>query len=150
MSRRTLLDAEWRADVNARVAQLGPASAPLWGRFTSAGMLAHCVDAFRIAMGELSCAPIRVPLGHTRLVRWLVLRIMPFPKNAPTAPEMIQRVPRAFDVERAELLSLVARFAPGAGPPQWSPHPLFGALSDAEWSELAYKHLDHHLRQFGV
>ncbi len=113
-------------------------------------MLAHCVDAFRIAMGDLPCAPVRVPFGHTRVVRWLALRMLPFPKNAPTAPEMIARAPRAFDVERDDLLTLIARFAPGAGPLQWSPHPLFGALSEAEWGELAFKHLDHHLRQFGV
>jgi hypothetical protein len=147
---QTLRDAEVRAHVSARIAQLRESSAPAWGTFTSAGMLAHCVDAFRIAMGELPCKPIKVPFGHTRALRWFVLRVLPFPKNAPTAPEMIQRAPRAFEVEREALLALVARFAPGAGPSRWSPHPLFGNLSEAEWSELAYKHLNHHLRQFGV
>jgi hypothetical protein len=28
--------------------------------------------------------------------------------------------------------------------------PLFGPLTGREWGALAYKHADHHLRQFGV
>ena len=30
------------------------------------------------------------------------------------------------------------------------PHPFFGKVTPREWSIGMYKHLDHHLRQFGV
>ncbi len=30
------------------------------------------------------------------------------------------------------------------------PHPFFGNLNSEEWDTLNWKHLDHHLRQFGV
>jgi hypothetical protein len=32
----------------------------------------------------------------------------------------------------------------------WPDHPAFGRLSGAAWGALSYKHIDHHLRQFGV
>ncbi len=32
----------------------------------------------------------------------------------------------------------------------WPKHPLFGPLSGEEWGALSWKHLDYHLRQFGV
>ena len=146
----SLCDLETRTDIGARLARLGATAAPMCGKFTSTAMLAHCVDALLIAMGEIPCKPIRVPFGHTRAVRWLALRVLPFPKNAPTAPEMIRRAPRSFENEREQLVALIARFALGQGPSRWSPHPLFGELNEAEWGELAFKHLDHHLRQFGV
>ncbi|MDZ4803510.1 MAG: DUF1569 domain-containing protein [Candidatus Eisenbacteria bacterium] len=30
------------------------------------------------------------------------------------------------------------------------PNPIFGNLSVDEWGKLSWKHLDHHLRQFGA
>jgi hypothetical protein len=33
---------------------------------------------------------------------------------------------------------------------QLGPHPLFGALSRNDWARLIWKHIDHHMRQFGV
>lgn len=30
------------------------------------------------------------------------------------------------------------------------PHPFFGKLTSEQWGKGIYKHLDHHLKQFGV
>jgi hypothetical protein len=32
----------------------------------------------------------------------------------------------------------------------WPPHPILGRLSRGQWMRWGYRHMDHHLRQFGV
>ena len=147
---RTLADAAARADLLARLDRLTPDHAPAWGRFTAPQMLAHLADALRMAFGEVSCTPKRVPLVRHFPVKHLALYVLPFPRNAPTARELLARAPESFDAERAQLARLVARFDPAVAPAAWGPHPLFGSLSGAQWGVLAQRHADHHLRQFGV
>jgi hypothetical protein len=150
----TLADATDRARLAERVRRLTPDSTPRWGRMSVAQMLAHCADALRNATGELPIAVRALPLARTRLVKWLMIDVVPFPKGAPTAPELLRKDVVDIEPERTALLALLERFAPEHAAPQggvrWAPHPLFGALTPAEWGRLAHKHLDHHLRQFGV
>jgi len=75
----------------------------------------------------------------------------PIAKNAPTADEFIVTDERDLEREREKLLGLIDRFAAG-GPDACTtnPHAFFGPMTPQEWAILQYKHLDHHLRQFGV
>ncbi len=139
-----------RARIATRVRALTANATPRWGRMTVAQMLAHCADALRNATGELPIAVRALPFAQTRLVKWLMIDVVPFPKGAPTAPELLRKDVVDIEPERAALLALLERFASAHAPVSWAPHPLFGALTPAEWGRLAHKHLDHHLRQFGV
>jgi hypothetical protein len=58
---------------------------------------------------------------------------------------------RDLDTERQRLCKMIDRFA-AAGPQGCTAHPhsFFGRLTPEEWSMWMYKHLDHHLQQFGV
>lgn len=113
-------------------------------------MLAHCADALRMAYGDLPCAPKHVPLARLGVVKWLALHVLPFPKGAPTAPELRARAPLEWGAEREDVQRLIERFGDEVSRESWPDHPLFGPLTGAEWGHLAWKHLDHHLRQFGV
>jgi hypothetical protein len=75
----------------------------------------------------------------------------PFHRNSPTAKELIVADERDFNAERNRLTVLIDRFA-AAGPAGCTKHPhtFFGRMTPHEWAILTYKHLDHHLRQFGV
>jgi hypothetical protein len=146
----TLADVATRAATIARIARLAPDTVPAWGRMSAPQMLAHCADALRMAYGDLPCAPKRVPFAQLGVVKWLMLNIIPFPKGAPTARELVARPPVAWGDEREAVVGLVERFAHESARTSWPPHPLFGPLTGAEWGKLAWKHLDHHLRQFGV
>jgi len=146
----TLADAATRAEVVTRLARLAPDTTPAWGRMTAPQMLAHCADALRMAYGDLPCAPKNVPLARLGVVKWLMLNVIPFPKGAPTARELIARAPSAWGAEREAIETLVQRFEQERTRTSWPAHPLFGPLTGAEWGTLAWKHLDHHLRQFGV
>lgn len=75
---------------------------------------------------------------------------VPFPKGAPTAPELKPVDTTAFEEERAALLELVERIGTGEREGMGPVHPLFGPLTWREWGAVTYKHADHHLKQFGA
>jgi hypothetical protein len=102
-----------------------------------------------MAIGELSCADKRTPLRWP-VVKQLVIYWAPFPKGAPTAPELLGRTPMTWSTEISELELLIDRVA-GISPSfAWPPHPAFGTLSRRAWGVLIYRHMDHHLTQFGA
>ena len=113
----------------------------------------HMSDVFRMALREKSVAPRLLPLGP--LVRFLSVRIpLPWPRGIRTLPEVEQGCggtsPVDFDRDRAELLMLIARYAESAAPDRATTHPILGPMNTDDWGRWAYRHLDHHLRQFGL
>ena len=89
----------------------------------------------------------------TALVRWLVIHVMPFPKGAPTAPALLERgntTQLAIDSERATFTALLDKLAARKGAASWPDHPAFGPMTEHDWGVLAYRHVDHHFRQFGI
>lgn len=143
----SLKDPAARAALVARLDRLSPDTKALWGRMSAPKMLAHMTDACRMAIGELPVRPKKIPLIGSFPFKQLVIYVLPFPKNSPTAPEIVARAPEAFEVEKASVKTLIARLG---GDVTYASHPIFGALTPAEWGTLGYKHFDHHLRQFGV
>jgi hypothetical protein len=147
---RSVLIERNREALCRRIASLTPASSPRWGRMTVDRMLAHLSQSARMALGELPVRPRGKRAFQVFPLKHLILYVLPFPKGAPTAPELLAASPATVEDEKRALLALVARLgrepAEGAGPA----HPLFGPLSREEWGTLAYKHSDHHLRQFGA
>lgn len=150
----TLLDPRARAQLRARLDALAADTPARWGRMQAPQMLAHCADWMRMATGELPVrlvgpGVVRAPLVRS-LVQWLVLEVVQLPRSSPTAPELVARGAGSVEAERTALLEAIERFArtapDGAGPA----HPLLGAMTVSAWGRLAWKHLDHHLRQFGV
>lgn len=72
-------------------------------------------------------------------------------RNSPTVKDLIVGDDRDLKVERERLFRLIDRFvAAGSKGCTTHPHSFFGRLTPEEWAILMYKHLDHHLRQFGV
>jgi hypothetical protein len=136
-------------ELQDRVQRLTPQQPPQWGKMSAAQMVAHLADSLRMASGELEVAPKKLPLRFSPL-KELVLYVLPIPKGLPTAPELIRRKPRDWSMEiadlREQLNGLVERGAEALAPS----HPAFGALSPKQWGVLVYRHMDHHLRQFGV
>ena len=139
-------------EVKLRLAALTPASQRLWGTMGPAQALAHCSGGLEMAVGDQ--VPPRLLLGRIvgRLVKRLALgNDEPMRRNSPTVEGLKVRDERDLDRERARLRGLIERFA-AAGPAGCTTHPhsFFGRLTPDEWAVLMYKHLDHHLRQFGV
>jgi hypothetical protein len=141
-------DADYR-ELSARLERLTPDAPARWGKFTAPQMVCHLVDALKMASGELPVRPKKMPLRYTP-VKQLVIYWLPFPKGAPTAPELLARVPTEWHGElqalKRELETFIERGP--AGP--FVPHPAFGSLSPRAWGVLVYRHTDHHFKQFGV
>lgn len=149
---KDLFDSAAAAEVKARLLHLRPDSAPLWGTMNAAQAVAHCAGGMEMALGDIR--PKRMMIG--RLLGWLIKRLAlgndePMRRNSPTVPEMVVADERALDDDRRRLATLIDRFA-AAGPAGCTTHPhsFFGRLTPREWAVLMYKHLDHHLRQFGA
>jgi hypothetical protein len=72
-------------------------------------------------------------------------------RNSPTAKTLVVADKRDLAAEQKRLCGLIDQFC-AAGPAGCTTHPhsFFGPLTPEEWAALMYKHLDHHLRQFGV
>lgn len=131
-----------------RLGKITPHTVAEWGKMDAARMVAHVGDWFRMALGELHVPERHLPVRFFPL-KQLLLFVLPFPKNLPTAPEL-QRATTALDQELASLQASVEEFARRDRDGPWSVHPAFGPLSGATWGALGYKHTDHHLRQFGL
>jgi hypothetical protein len=138
--------------LRARIAQLRPDSNRQWGTMSVAQALAHCSLGVQTATGELR--PPRKLIGRILgpIVKPKVVGDdQPMRRNSPTMKELIVLHEPDFATEQVRLIGLLENFS-AAGPPACTSHPhaFFGPLKPDEWAILMYKHIDHHLRQFGV
>lgn len=138
-----------RRAINDRVAGLAWDGRAAWGKFTAPKMICHLADSLKMAMGDLKVAPKRLPIRYPPL-KQLIIYAAPFPKGAPTAPELLAREPREWAKDVADVQALLARAGSARTTDTWPEHPAFGRLSRRAWGVLIYRHMDHHLKQFGV
>ncbi len=148
---KNLFNPEDAKDVLNRVEKLTPNSQSLWGKMNVAQMMAHCSILLRIARGLDK--PARRWLGV--LLGWMVkgqfFGEKPYPKNSRTDPTFIVMGKKDFETEKKMLADHIQVFHEGgeAGC-TIHPNPFFGKLTPYEWARGQYRHLDHHLKQFGV
>ena len=147
----TLADPRVRAALRERIRRLDPNAAAKWGRMKAPQMVCHLNDSFRVGLGEKYASPASSALQRT-VVKWIALRA-PFrwPPGVPTRPEIEQgrggTPPAEWESDCRELLGLVDTFADCQ---TFGAHPVFGKMNRRDWLAWGYRHVDHHLRQFGV
>lgn len=147
---KNLFEASAVTEIKERIARLRPESERQWGRMSAAQMLAHCSAWMEWAVGVKT--PPRSWLG--RIVGGIAKRSLlgdsPMRRNMPTEKSLLMQVERDFATEQRRLVDWAERFSAG-GPEGCTkePHCFFGPMTPMEWATVGYKHLDHHLRQFG-
>lgn len=148
---KNLFDPDTVEEVVSRIDKLQPTSPRQWGKMGPAQMLAHCSIAMDMASGKLN--PPRIFIGRLigPLFKPVFTNEKPLGRNAPTAEAFVVADQRDFAREQEQLKLKIRQFS-GGGATQCTrhPHPFFGSLSPQAWSRGMYKHLDHHLRQFGA
>jgi len=148
---KNLFQQEAVDEVLSRLDRLRPASPRQWGRMDAGQMMAHCSAALDMASGRLN--PPRIFIGRLigPFVKPIYTNDKPFSKNNPTDKKLVVSDQRDFLHEQEQLKQKIRQFHEG-GEAQCTrhPHPFFGALTPQDWSRGMYKHLDHHLRQFGA
>jgi hypothetical protein len=136
-----------------RLDGLDPDSKPRWGKLTSPAVLCHLADVARIALGEKTAARVGGPLGVPGIAH-AVVWVMPWPRGAPTAREILpgtgMTLPGQFEADKRSLLDVLGRFTETPDGTPFTPSPVFGYLSRRAWGRLMWRHVDHHLVQFGL
>lgn len=149
MELKNLFDPTVKQDIVNRIHKLTPQSQPQWGKMNVSQMMAHLQ------------MPIGVAVGSHKLPRTLFGRIVgplakpvmysekPFKQNLPTDKSFVMTgQEKDFEKEKQGLLKLVGNFKEENIVNEI--HPFFGRMTKEQWSKAMYKHLDHHLQQFGV
>ncbi len=146
----SLIDSNQNAAMVGRLKTLAPDAQPVWGKMTAPQMLAHCRKPFACAAGEQVSKRGLIGLLFGRFAkRKFIDSDAPFNRNSPTDPKFLEPDANDFEAERSALIEAVLGFGKD-GPRTSDPHPFFGNLEREDWDRLMWKHLDHHLRQFGV
>ncbi|MCJ8164100.1 DUF1569 domain-containing protein [Pontibacter sp. E15-1] len=140
------------AELTSRINQLHPDTKGLWGKMTVDQMLAHCNVTYEFVYEQNHPKPNPVKrLLLTLFVKKFVVNEKPYKRNGRTAPEFIIRGDKDFEAERSRLIRYIQKTQElGAAHFQNKESHSFGRLSSQEWNNMFYKHLDHHLSQFGV
>lgn len=135
----------------ARIQALTAASTPRWGQMDAAQMLAHCCAPYLQLKGELGGGPALMRFIARTFFKQAVVGEAPFKQSVPTPRAFVVADGRDLAQEQARLVDLLrAAHGQGAAAFEGRPHLTFGPLTAREWSNLLWKHLDHHLRQFGA
>ena len=148
---KNLVQSEAVDEIISRIDKLQPISQRQWGKMDVAQMMAHCSASVDMATGRLKIPRAFIGRLVGPLFKSIYTNEKPFSQNAPTAQELKFADPHDFAREQEMLKQKVHEFHRG-GEAQCTkhPHPFFGALTPQEWARGTYKHLDHHLRQFGA
>lgn len=150
---KTLESAADTQEILTRLASIHPQSRRRWGKMSPSQMICHLSDAYRMALGERTVAP--VPFIPRAPLRWFALWVpIPWPHGFPAAPELDQQTggtrPAIFDHDLSELRAAIERFTTRPREFRWQTHPHFGSMTRKGWMRLGYLHADHHLRQFSA
>jgi hypothetical protein len=148
---KNLFDPARASELQARLQELRADSPRLWGRMSPSQALAHCSVALEMALGDRALP--RMFIGRLLgpiVKKKVVTNDEPLRPNTPTDPHMVIRDDPAFEGARAHISTLIDRFSTGPGACTSNPHSFFGKMTPDEWAILMYKHVDHHLRQFGA
>ena len=137
--------------ITERINKLTPDSKPSWGKMNVSQMLEHSARVVKVATGELK-------LKHSFLGRlfgkFILNKILKNPettKNSPTSKEFVVQGTPDFETAKTELIKAINKLSEQDNEDfEGKVHPFFGKMTAEEWKLLLQKHIDHHLKQFGV
>lgn len=147
MEKKNLYETAVLEEILERMSGISADTKPEWGKMDAAQMFAHCAEAQDVYNGK----PLKVPFWMRLMrpvARGMLLNTKPFARNAPTIDQFKVVDPEDFDQQRDRMIdSLRTMHALG---PRTMNHPVLGHMSSEDIGWITYKHMDHHLRQFGV
>jgi len=145
---KTIFDKSTRDELIKRINTLNENSMAQWGRMNIYQVLKHCRLWEEMIAGKIKCK--RVFIG--RLFGKLALKntlkdASPMMKNAVTSPELRVKESNGDIIsEKATWIALIEGHEHFSNP--GFVHPFFGKMTKEQVGFFAYKHIDHHLRQF--
>lgn len=147
----SMFDSATHQEFASRIGQLTPQSQRQWGKMSVQQMVCHMTDSLKVTLGETPSS-FKPNFLSSRLGHFIVLNV-PIPKGKlPTKAEFQVTKPGDWAADIATLNGYLDRVVTRskAAESVWGIHPRFGKLTHDEWGKLLARHMDHHLRQFGV
>ena len=148
MEVKNLFEPAVKQEIVSRINQLSPGSQRKWGKMDVAQMLAHCQMPLGVAVGKHTLKGSFFIKLIGPLFKKKLFNDQPFKQNLPTDKSFKMTDPKDFEYEKQNLIQMINDFSETTM--SGEPHPFFGKLTKEEWSKGTWKHLDHHLQQFGV
>lgn len=148
---KNLFDTATYNETIERIHNLTPEHKALWGKMNVSQMMAHSTKAFKVPLSEKKLPRMFIGYILGPLLKAKLYNDSPWKKNLPTSPQFVIKDERDFRSEKQSLIDHINKFYT-YGPMEipHTLHPLFGKLTPEQWGQSMYKHLDHHLQQFGV
>jgi len=147
----SIFEQETVSEFKQRIEKLTPVTQHLWGTMTVSQMLAHIQQPIMVALGDTKPKQNMFAKLLGGVLRRKYVNREPFTKNLPTASSFVVSDERNFEHEKQDAIQYIERLsALDRSTISGRKHPIFGNLSAEEWDMLLVKHLEHHLRQFGV
>lgn len=150
---QNLLNVKDRELILERISEINENSKALWGKMNAGEMIVHVADPIKTAFGEKRAEFIKSDYSEPGL-RHEIIYNMEWPKDTPSSPEFISGMkgtdPEDFKNDLETLRKTIILFTEKSDKMRFSLHPMFGDISNEDWGRLMWKHLDHHLKQFGI
>ena len=149
---KNIFTTEISKEIINRIDKLKPESTPLWGKMAVAQMLAHCNVTYELVYDNKHPRPNGFKQFLLKaFVKQIVVSEKPYTKNGRTAPVFLIKGDKNFETEKNRLIDYIKKTQElGETHFDNKASHSFGNLSKSEWNNMFYKHLDHHLNQFGV
>ena len=150
--KNNIFNAETANEIINRIEQLTPSTKANWGTMDAAKMLAHCNVTYEMVYDNIHPKPNGfLKFILKLLVKGKVVSDKAYPKNGKTAPQFIIKSDKDFSVEKNRLIEFIKKTQDlGEAHFNGKESHSFGELNTQEWNNMFYKHVDHHLNQFGV
>src|SRR5690242_9831454 len=133
----SLFDERKREEIISRINKLTPETKAAWGKMNVNQMICHCTDGLRISLGELDGVIDQSNFLTSSLLKWMVLYVMPIPKEVPTSKRADQvngdgTRPIDFESDRRTLLEFIDKVSAKPTDFAWSSHFKFGKMNRRE------------------
>lgn len=145
---KSLFETEPLTEIKNRLNMLTSRSERKWGKMHVGQMLNHCQHPLNVSLGKGNIKKQFFPLAF--LFKKSLYNDRPYRQNLPTSKSFKITDRKDFETEKVALGKLINEFHEKRNETQWEPHPVFGKFTPQQWGQMQYKHLDHHLKQFGA
>lgn len=149
---KNIFDKNVSEEIINRINSLNSNSERKWGKMTVDQMLAHCNVTYELVYDNKYPKPKGFKKWMLKtFVKNIVVSEKPYKKNSRTAPEFLIVSEKDFKIEKDRLKAYITKTQElGSDYFDNKESHSFGNLTKTEWNNMFYKHLDHHLTQFGV
>ena len=145
---KSIFDKNNFEELQMRLQKINSTSTPLWGKMNVAQMLHHLNLTVEAPLGKIETKG--KPNFFMKIFKSVLYNDKPFGKGDPTPKDFKTTGTFNFETEKEKCLSNLKDVYSSNIKGNYSPHVFFGKITSEQWGLHFYKHIDHHLKQFGV